>query len=151
VLYASILRGIVIRAQHNKSIRQSMQSLAFKSINRSRYCQGSACDPSPSIAPILTSAAKNTYYTGLSTPITPSRASTQTCGRIDDCTHTGAAGHESRLSVASSSCEVRSAVEAQPQLEPWPEPSPDGCIRLTAALVWTQPFFLTGRPAACRI
>jgi hypothetical protein len=99
-------------------------------------------DPRTTIAPILTSAAKNTYYTGLSTPITPSRASTQTRGRSDDSTRPSAAGHEFRLAVAFSSCEIRSAVEAQPPFEPWSETSPSGCIGLTAALVWTRPFFL---------
>lgn len=41
-------------------------------------------------APILTSATNNTYYTGLSTPTTPSRASTQTRGRSNDSTRPGA-------------------------------------------------------------
>jgi hypothetical protein len=48
-------------------------------------------NPNPGVAPILTSATNNTYYTGLSTPTTPSRASTQTRGRSDDSAHPGAA------------------------------------------------------------
>jgi len=44
----------------------------------------------PSIVPILTSATNNTYYTGLSTPTTPSRASTQTRGRSNDSARPGA-------------------------------------------------------------
>ena len=43
-------------------------------------------NPSGAPAPILTSATNNTYYTGLSTPTTPSRASTQTRGRSNDST-----------------------------------------------------------------
>jgi hypothetical protein len=41
-------------------------------------------NPNASAAPILTSATNNSYYTGLSTPTTPSRASTQTRGRSND-------------------------------------------------------------------
>lgn len=48
--------------------------------------------PNSSAAPILTSATNNTYYTGLSTPTTPSRASTQTRGRSGDSARPGAAG-----------------------------------------------------------
>lgn len=47
-------------------------------------------NPSGAPAPILTSATNNTYYTGLSTPTTPSRASTQTRGRSNDSTRPGA-------------------------------------------------------------
>jgi hypothetical protein len=43
-------------------------------------------NPNASAAPILTSATNNSYYTGLSTPTTPSRASTQTRGRSNDST-----------------------------------------------------------------
>jgi hypothetical protein len=47
-------------------------------------------NPSGAPTPILTSATNNTYYTGLSTPTTPSRASTQTRGRSNDSTRPGA-------------------------------------------------------------
>lgn len=47
-------------------------------------------NPSGAPAPILTSATNNTYYTGLSTPTTPSRASTQTRGRSNDSACPGA-------------------------------------------------------------
>ena len=47
-------------------------------------------NPNGAPAPILTSAINNTYYTGLSTPTTPSRASTQTRGRSNDSTRPGA-------------------------------------------------------------
>ena len=47
-------------------------------------------NPSTLPAPILTSATNNTYYTGLSTPTTPSRTSTQTRGRSDDSTRLSA-------------------------------------------------------------